>query len=229
MANVKEILDLLSPKTSKEDIALIERAYIFAERAHEGQKRDSGEPYFIHVFKTAKTIAKFGMDAKTIVAGLLHDVLEDTKTEEKELEQEFGSDVVFLVKGVTKLGTLKYHGQERHVESLRKFFVAMANDLRVVVIKFADRLHNLETLQYVREDKRKRIALESIEVYAPLANRLGMGKLKGDIEDAAFPFAYPKEYAETEKILEVKKDSYKEYLEEVKDAIKKELIKNKIN
>ena len=116
------------------------------------------------------------MDAKTIAAGFLHDVLEDTKTTEEDLEKEFGKDIVFLVNGVTKLGTLKYHGRERHVESLRKFFVAIANDLRVVVIKFADRLHNLRTLEYIREDKRLRIALESIEVYAPLANRLGMQK-----------------------------------------------------
>ena len=228
MAEVKELLDLISSDITKKDEDLIRKAYIFAERAHEGQKRASGDPYFVHVFETAKIIAKLGMDATTIIAGLLHDVLEDTETKEEELKNEFGEDVVFLVNGVTKLGTLKYHGQERHVESLRKFFVAMANDLRVVIIKFADRLHNLETLQFVREDKRRRIALESIEVYAPLANRLGMGKLKGDIEDAAFPYAYPKEYEEIEKLLEEKKDLYKNYLDEVKKTLEKELKKNKI-
>ena len=172
MPNVKEIISLVEDKISKKDEELIKKAYDFAERAHEGQKRDSGEPYFNHVFETAKNIAKFGMDAITIAAGLLHDTLEDTSVKEEELEKEFGPDIVFLVNGVTKLGTLKYRGEARHVESLRKFFVAMANDLRVVVIKFADRLHNLQTLKYIREDKRKRIALESIEVYAPLANRL---------------------------------------------------------
>jgi GTP pyrophosphokinase len=231
MPNVKEIIDLVKVKSkiNKKEEELINKAYLFAEHAHEGQKRMSGEPYFIHVFETAKNIAKMGMDAETISAGLLHDVLEDTETKEEELKKEFGEDIVFLVNGVTKLGTLKYRGHERHVESLRKFFVAMNNDLRVVIIKFADRLHNLSTLQYVREDKRKRIALESIEVYAPLANRLGMGELKGEIEDAAFPYAYPKEYQEVEEILKEKKDAYQKYLDEITKELKKELFKNKVD
>ena len=228
MTDVNEIFDLMGPEMTKKDKALIEKAYNFSTQAHDGQKRLNGDPYFFHVFETAKTLAKLGMDTKTIVAGLLHDVLEDTKIKETELEKEFGKDIVFLINGVTKLGTLKYHGQERHVESLRKFFVAMANDLRVVIIKFADRLHNLKTLEYVREDKRRRIALESIEVYAPLANRLGMGKLKGDIEDAAFPYAYPKEYQEIQKILDDKKESYKKHLTEVREELEKQLKKNKI-
>ena len=229
MGEVKEILDLISGKISKkEDQELIEKAYEFAERAHEGQKRLSGEPYFIHVFETAKILAKLGMDVQTISAGLLHDVLEDTKIPEEELKKEFGEDIVFLINGVTKLGTLKYRGHERHVESLRKFFVAMTNDLRVVIIKFADRLHNLRTLQFLNEEKRKRIAMESIEVYAPLANRLGMGKLKGEIEDAAFPFAYPKEYAEVEEMLKEEKGLYEKYLKEVHDELKKELYKNNV-
>lgn len=229
MASVKEIIELVGPEITKKEIELITCACEFAERAHEGQKRESGEPYFTHVYETAKTLAKIGMDAKTIAAGFLHDVLEDTNIKEEEMEELFGKDIVFLVKGTTKLGTLKYSGHERHVESLRKFFVAMANDLRVVIIKFADRLHNLQTLQYIRADKRKRIALESIEVYAPLANRLGMGKLKGEIEDAAFPYAYPKEYAEIEEILKEKKELYKKYLAEVREELVKELKKNKVN
>lgn len=225
-----DIKNILIPagKLKPKDKELIAKAYVFAERAHAGQKRMSGEPYFVHAFKTAKILAKLGMDAKTIAAGFLHDTLEDAKATETELEKEFGKDIAFLVKGVTKLGKLKYRGHERHVESLRKFFIAMANDLRVVIIKFADRLHNLRTLQFVREDKRKRIAIESIEVYAPLANRLGMGKLKGALEDAAFPYAYPKEYAQVEEIIKEKKESYEKYLKEVKETLEKELKKNKI-
>jgi GTP pyrophosphokinase len=169
------------------------------------------------------------MDTPTIVAGLLHDTLEDTGVSEETIKKEFGEDILFLVKGVTKLGTLKYRGHERHVESLRKFFVAIANDLRVVIIKFADRLHNLRTLEFVPEEKRHRIALESIEVYAPLANRLGMGKLKGDIEDAAFPYAYPEEYKLVEELIKEKKGLYEKYLAEVKEELKKELEKNKVN
>jgi GTP pyrophosphokinase len=228
MANVQEIFDLIEGKVSKEDQELLKKAYNFAEHAHEGQKRANNDPYFIHVFETAKILAKLGMDVQTISTGLLHDVLEDTKITEEELKKEFGENIVFLVNGVTKLGTLKYRGHERHVESLRKFFVAMTNDLRVVIIKFADRLHNLRTLEFLPENKQKRIALESIEVYAPLANRLGMGKLKGEIEDAAFPFAYPKEYAQVEEMIKEKKDSYQKNLKEVHEELKKELHKNKV-
>ncbi len=227
MADVQEIYDLAG-KLNEHDRQLIKKAYDFAERAHQGQKRMSGEPYFIHVFETAKNIARLGMDANTIMAGLLHDVLEDTEVTEEEMRKEFGDEIVFLVNGVTKLGTLKYQGHERHVESLRKFFIAMTNDLRVVIVKFADRLHNLRTLQYIREDKRKRIAMESIDVYAPLANRLGMGKLKGELEDAAFPYAYPKEYAEVEKLIEGKEELYKKNLEEIRTELEKELKKTKI-
>lgn len=228
MANVKEIISQIKNGINKKDEELIVKAYNFAEKAHEGQKRMSGDLYFVHAFETAKILAKLGMDAKTISAGLLHDVLEDTQIKEEQLKKEFGDEIAFLVKGVTKLGTLKYRGHERHVESLRKFFVAMANDLRVVIIKFADRLHNLSTLEFVREDKRKRIAMESIEVYAPLANRLGMGKLRGEIEDAAFPFAFPKEHMQIEEIIKEKKELYKKYLTEVCEELEKELKKNKI-
>jgi len=228
MVDIKEILELIQGKVSKDEEILISKAYLMAERAHKNQKRMSGEPYFSHVLATAKILAKLGMDAKTIAAGLLHDVLEDTDIKEEEMQKEFGDEIVFLVNGVTKLGTLKYRGHERHVESLRKFFIAMANDLRVVIIKFADRLHNLQTLEHVREDKRKRIAIESIEVYAPLANRLGMGKLKSEIEDAAFPFAYSKEYAETEEIMKDRIDAYKNQLTEVQNTLTQEFKKNKI-
>ncbi len=228
MANVKEIIDLIQGKLAKKEQELLVNAYDFAEKAHEGQKRLSGEPYFKHVLETAKILAQLGMDVQTIAAGLLHDVLEDTKTTEEEMEKTFGSDILFLIQGVTKLGSLKYRGDERHVESLRKFFIAMAHDLRVVIIKFADRLHNLRTLEFVSEEKRRRIALESIEVYSPLANRLGMGKLKGEIEDAAFPYAYPKEYAQIEEIISETKDQYQKNLEEVKKELEKELHKSKV-
>ncbi|MEK7095552.1 MAG: RelA/SpoT family protein [Patescibacteria group bacterium] len=226
--DIKEIFEAMPVSMPQSEQDLISKAYDVAKAAHDGQKRNSGEPYFVHVFETAKTLALLGMDAQTIASGLLHDVLEDTDTTEEEIRKDFNEDILFLIKGVTKLSTLKYSGYERHVESLRKFFMAMANDLRVVIIKLADRLHNLQTLEFVREDKQRRIALESISVYAPLANRLGMGKLKGEIEDAAFPFAYPKEYKEVEEILKEKKDLYQSYLEEVSDRLKKELESNNI-
>lgn len=227
-AEVKEIISLMGGKLLKKEVELLARAYHFAKRAHEGQKRMSGDPYFVHVFETAKILAKLGMDAPTIAAGLLHDVLEDTEATAEQIKKEFGQNILFLIEGVTKLGTLKYRGHERHVESLRKFFIAMANDLRVVIIKFADRLHNLRTLEHVREDKRRRIAVESIEVYAPLANRLGMGKLKGDLEDAAFPHAYPEEFKNIETLIAERKEQYEKNLREVRATLERELRRNKI-
>ncbi len=230
MATVKEIISLIIGGVTKKEEELLEKAYKFSEKAHEGQKRLSGEPYIVHPFETAKILAKLGMDTQTIIGGLLHDVLEDTKITEKILEEEFDSEILFLVNGATSLGKLKYRGHVRYVESLRKFFFAMAKDLRVVIIKFADRLHNLRTLQYQREDKRKRIAIEAIEVYAPLANRLGMGKLKGELEDAAFPFAYPKEYAQIDELMKEKIDSYRKNLFEIQKQHGKALFyKAKIN
>lgn len=228
MPHSKDITSLLQG-LNDEDKKLIEKAYVFAEKAHEGQKRNSGEPYFNHVFETAKILAEFGMDAKTIVAGFLHDVLEDTPTPETELEKEFGKEIVTLVNGVTKLGKMKYTGAERHVESLRKFFMAMANDLRILIIKLADRLHNIRTLQYVKPEKQKRIALETIEIHARLADRIGMRKLKGELEDAAFPFLYPKEYEETEKILEANSKSNQKELDLVTNEIQKTLKEQGVN
>lgn len=212
-----------SQNLKKEDKDLIQRAYNFAEKAHLGQLRKNGEPYFNHVFATAKNLADLGMKSKTISAGLLHDVLEDTSTSEEEFKKEFGDEILSLVKGVTKLGTVRYKGIERKVENLRRFFVSMAEDLRVLTIKLADRLHNIETLEHVRPDKQKRIALETLEIYAPLADRLSMGRLKGRLEDAAFKYAYPKEYEEVKKLLIEKKDAKEKYLIEVRDKIKEKI------
>ncbi len=208
---------------TEEDIALINKAYDFSRLAHEGQLRASGEPYFIHVIATAQNLARYGMDATTISAGLLHDTIEDGKATEEEIKKEFGDDIFSLVEGVTKLGKVKYHERERHAESLRKFFVAMAADFRVLMIKLADRLHNLQTLQYVKPEKQRRIALESIEIYAPLAHRLGIGKLKGEIEDAAFPFAFPKEYTEIEKFMNEKKEVSEQNIAGVQSSLAREL------
>ena len=227
MPSINEIISIIG-KLKKEDRDLIQKAFDFAKKAHSSQKRKSGEPYFNHVFATAKNLAELGMDATVISAGFLHDTLEDTEATEEELRKEFGDEIVELVNGVTKLGTVKYKGVERNVENLRRFFVSMADDLRVLVIKLADRLHNIETLSHVRPDKQKRIAMETLELYAPLANRLSMGKLKGRLEDAAFRYAYPKEYEEVKKLLSEKKDASKKYLYEVKNALEKKLTESKI-
>lgn len=225
--DVEKILELTRGLTKQEEDLII-KAYDFAENAHKGQLRKSGEPYFNHVFSTAINLASLGVDAPIIAAGLLHDVIEDTPTEEEEIKKEFGEEILSLVNGVTKLGTIKYKGIERKVENLRRFFISMAEDLRVLTIKLADRLHNIETLKHVRPDKQKRIALETLEIYAPLADRLSMGRLKGRLEDAAFEYAYPKEYQEVKKLLIEKKDAKEKYLIEVKDQLEKKIKEAKL-
>ena len=176
---------------STEEIEFITKAYNFAEKAHIEQKRYSGEPYFIHPFETAKNLAIIGMGPTTVAAGLLHDTIEDAGVKDEVIEKEFGKEILFLVQGVTKLGRLQYHGHERHVESLRKLFIAMTEDVRVLIIKLADRLHNMRTLQYRPDEKRRRIAEETLEIYAPLADRLGIWRFTRELEDLSFQYAYP--------------------------------------
>ena len=197
---LQEILEL-KPTISETERDLIARAFDYTKQAHVKQQRNSGEPYFNHVFNVAHILAAMNADPITISAGLLHDVLEDTETTADEMRAAFGDEIVTLVEGVTKLGHLKYKGVERHAESLRKFFIASAHDIRVVVIKLADRLHNISTLEHVPLEKQKRIAVETLEIYARLADRLGMGKMKAELEDKAFPYAYPDEYERVKKTL----------------------------
>src|SRR5574344_999223 len=220
--SVNEIISLLDSPVQK-DKEFIEKAYNFALKAHEGQTRKSGEPYFNHVFETAKIIASFKMGANTIVAGLLHDSIEDGVATEEYIKKEFGDEVLFLVNGVTKLGKLKYRGVERHIESLRKFLVAAAKDIRVLIIKLADRLHNMRTLQYVRPDKQKRIALETLEIYAPLAYRLSIRKLSRELEDLSFQYVYPEEFEKTKFLLKSSKEKSMPELEKFTKSIKKAL------
>ncbi len=175
------------------------------------------------MFSTGLNLASLKMDADTVAAGIMHDVLEDTSVTEQEMIDAFGEHITKLVQGVTKLGKLRYSGAERHVESLRKFFVAMADDIRVVIIKLCDRLHNIQTLQYVSPEKQKRIALETIEIHARLADRLGMGRLKAELEDAAFPYVYPEEYKQTVELFESMRPTSDEQLEEVVQKLEEEL------
>ncbi|MCR4342992.1 MAG: RelA/SpoT family protein [Patescibacteria group bacterium] len=225
--DLQEILSLLKePKEA--DVKIIEKAYTFAKNVHNGQERFSGEPYFSHPFETAKILASLHLDTATIAAGLLHDIIEDTAVTEKDIRKEFGEEILNLIKGATKLGKLKYHGVERHVENLRKLFLAMARDIRVILIKLADRLHNMRTLQYVREEKRKRIALDTFEIYVPLANRLGMGYFKGELEDLVFPYLHPEQYKIVKKISREKIKESEKHLLKVKHTIETELAKDSV-
>ncbi|MBI4991813.1 MAG: bifunctional (p)ppGpp synthetase/guanosine-3',5'-bis(diphosphate) 3'-pyrophosphohydrolase [Candidatus Harrisonbacteria bacterium] len=203
----------------------IRRAYDLAKKQHEGQKRQTGDPYFNHVSQTAEFVAQWGLDQTAIAAALLHDTVEDTGYSLEKIKTEFGEEVSFLVDGVTKLGKIKYRGVERQVENLRKMILALSQDIRVIIVKLADRLHNMQTLNAVPPQKQKRIALETMEIYAPLAYRLGMQKISGELEDLSFPYIYPREYRW---LIEHAKEKYEErerYTEKVKpivmEAIKK--------
>ncbi len=205
---------------SESDREFISQAFSFARNAHEGQKRASGEPYFTHLANVGAYIAEMKLDAHTIAAALLHDVLEDCAVPQEELARRFGEDTAFLVEGATKLGTVRYRGIQRKVESLRKMFLAVAQDVRVVLIKLADRLHNMQTIQYLPPKKQQRIATETLEIYAPIAYRLGMGGMKGALEDLAFPVTNPDEYAWVCREVKHRVPEGEQYLrEEVKPAL----------
>jgi GTP pyrophosphokinase len=222
---VKEII-------KKDPNGLIAQAYEFSKKAHAGQKRKTGEPFFVHPLAVAETLASWNMDEETIAAGLLHDIIEDTKTGKEELAKQFGETIVFLVDGVSKLGKIKYQGvaskisANAKIENLRKMILALSEDLRVVFVKLADRLNNMRTLGALPPVKQKRIALETEEIYAALTYRLGMQNLSGELHDLAFPYLYPKEHDWLLKHIPEKYEERRRYLERLEPRIKAALEKH---
>lgn len=216
---------LQMPQFDEAGRALIERAFAMANHGHEGQTRASGEPYITHPVQVARFLADLGFDAATVAAALLHDLLEDTKIPKEHIEREFGHDVAFLVDGVTKLSAiqLRPRATDLQTESLKKMFFAMAEDLRVIIIKLADRLHNMRTLKAKESEARTRIAQETMDIYAPIAGRLGMGRLKGELEDLAFPFAHPTEYAWLKRTVKGKYESRLRYIERTAPIVRRHL------
>ena len=212
--------------SSEADKKLVTSAYEFAEKAHRGHKRYSGEPYLIHLVAVACALAEMGMGTRTVAAGLLHDVIEDTDINSDDVLEKFGEEILFLVEGVTKLGSVRYYGSDRHNESLRKLFVATSQDIRVLIIKLVDRLHNMRTLEYVPKNKQTRIATETLEIYVPVAHRLGMGRIRKELEDLAFPYVYPKEY---DHVMEISKPFSKRAqseLEKTRKSVQKKLAES---
>ncbi|MBI4992523.1 MAG: bifunctional (p)ppGpp synthetase/guanosine-3',5'-bis(diphosphate) 3'-pyrophosphohydrolase [Candidatus Magasanikbacteria bacterium] len=220
---IASLLKKVKTYDAKADTDLIRLAYDFAEKAHSGQTRKSGEPYIVHPLATAHILANMRIDPVIVIAALLHDVPEDTKVTLEELEKNFGSEVSSLVRGITKLGKLKYRGVERYIENLRKMFISMAEDVRVMIIKFADRIHNLTTLDALPAPKQYRIALESLEIYAPIAGRLGMDEIKGWLEDLSFKYVYPKEYAHIKQIRDERMRGKEKFLQDAQDRAWDEL------
>ena len=226
---IEQIITKIKNNDPKADTDLLKLAYDFAEKAHRGQRRQTGEPYIQHSLHTAFILTQMKTDMNTIIAGILHDVPEDTKHTLAEIEKHFGKEVATLVKGITKLSKIKYRGVERYVESLRKMFLAMASDLRVIMIKFADRLHNLRTLDVLPEKKQERIARETLEIYAPIAGLLGIWRLKWQMEDLCFKYLYPEEFKKIEYKYEVeKKVERNQYVQKVKNILNERLDKEKV-
>ncbi|MCB9810987.1 MAG: bifunctional (p)ppGpp synthetase/guanosine-3',5'-bis(diphosphate) 3'-pyrophosphohydrolase [Candidatus Nomurabacteria bacterium] len=213
---------------SEEDIKLVEDAFAYAEKVHAEQKRYSGEPYMNHLAEVGMILANMDMGARTIAAGLLHDTVEDTNTTPEDISNLFGDEILFLVDGVTKLGSVRYYGANRHNESLRKLFVATSQDIRVLIIKLADRLHNMQTLKYVPAEKQTRIARETLEIYVPVAHRLGMGKIRKELEDLAFAYVYPDEYTKVQELLVSKTGKSNELLEKERKVLQKKLADAKL-
>jgi GTP pyrophosphokinase len=206
------------------DLKLIIKAYNFAENAHEGQVRNSGERFFVHPFNVAMILADLNMDISTIAAGLLHDVLEDTEVTFDKLAEEFGEEIANLVEGVTKLRKLKYRTkQERQAENLRKMVIAMSKDIRVIIIKLADRLHNIRTLNYMPDAKKKEKALETLEIYAPIAHRLGISTIKWELEDLSLRYIDPEGYYDLVDKVSKKRKEREAYIKSVIDALKEKL------
>ena len=208
-----------------DDISMIEKAYRVADEAHEGQKRKSGEPYIIHPLCVAIILADLEMDKETIAAGLLHDVVEDTAMTLEELTKEFNSEVAFLVDGVTKLTQLSWDKDkvEIQAENLRKMFLAMAKDIRVIIVKLADRLHNMRTGQYWKPEKQKEKARETLEIYAPIADRLGISKIKIELDDLSFRFLKPDVYFDLVEKVNLRKDSREAFVQEIVDEVQKHM------
>ena len=214
----------------KADIELIKKAYDFGELHHRGQKRNSGEDYFIHPIAVAKKLSEMKLDDQTICAGLMHDVLEDTDVTRDEMADVFGEEITFLVDGVTKLKNLNYTSrEEKQAENIRKMVMAMSNDVRVVLIKLSDRLHNMRTLEYMTRKKQIQIADETLEIYVPLAHRLGIYSLKWELEDLCFRYQEPEKYYELAEMVNVKRREREAYINEIIESLSKSLEGTDIN
>ena len=221
---------LKDQQRSAEDIALIEKAYHFAKKLHEGQYRVSEEPYIIHPVEVAKILVDLKADSHTLIAAFLHDILEDTETQPEELKNLFGEDVVTLVQGVTKLGKLQFKSnEERQAENFRRLFIAMASDIRIIFLKLADRLHNMRTLNFMAANKQRKIARETLDIFAPLANRLGIGKIKAELEDLSLRYLEPDKYFEIAQLVSQKKTEREQTVQLLIDKISKDVKNAGIN
>src|SRR5215472_14539841 len=224
MIRFEEILDRVESYNPQTDQDLLRRAYVFSAREHKGQVRRSGEPYLVHPLNVAAILAEMKADDVSLVVGLLHDVLEDTLTTRESIAQQFGSEVAELVDGLTKIGRFSYVSREEaQAETFRKMILAMVSDLRVVMVKLADRLHNMRTLRFLPEARQQEISRETMDIYAPIANRLGMGLVKGELEDLAFLYLESQEYARIQREVEKSLKGSEKMIEQIRLELVKKL------
>ena len=224
MIRLEDILAKVGKHHPQDNLDLIRRAYIFSAKEHKGQVRASGEAYLTHPLEVANILAEMKMDAVTVSVGLLHDVVEDTLVSLEDVESIFGPEVAHIVDGVTKISQIQFTSKEaKQAENFRKMLLAMTDDIRVIMVKFADRIHNMRTLEYLSSDRREAIARETMEIYGPLANRLGMGKVRSELEDLAFSYLDPKAYQELKEVVERKRKAHEAFLAEVSKLVEEQM------
>ena len=220
MIRFEDIYDTVKGHHPEADLEGLRKAYIFSAVEHKGQTRASGEPYLVHPLEVAAILAEMRMDPACVIVGLLHDVLEDTLTEPERIKEYFGADVLHIVEGVTKISKIPFSSsEERQAENFRKLLLAMVDDIRVILVKLADRLHNMRTLQYLAEDRRQKIARETMDIYAPLAGRLGMSKIKNELEDLSFQYLEPEAYKDLTTRVEERRKTATALIEKLKEIV----------
>src|SRR5438094_5402050 len=220
----RDLMKTLRVNRPNDDLGIVEKAYEFSQKNHAGQTRASGDPYLVHPLEVACVLAEMKMDPAAIAAGLLHDSVEDTSVTAVEIRQEFGEQVAHIVEGVTKIGRIDFSSrEEQQAENLRKMMLAMVDDIRVVLIKLADRLHNMRTLEHLPPERQQKIAKETLEIYAPIAHRLGMGKVRGELEDLSFRYTDPEGYADVKQSIDSKRHASEELLNEIRRTVEAEL------
>ncbi|HEV7552329.1 MAG TPA: HD domain-containing protein, partial [Candidatus Angelobacter sp.] len=229
-ARFEQLLAKVAENRPTDDLEIIRKAYSFSLKHHQGQTRASGEPYLIHPLEVSLVLADMKLDSTAISAGLLHDAIEDTPVTHEDVRREFGDQVVHIVEGVTKIDKIDLASrEERQAENVRKMVLAMVDDIRVVLIKLADRLHNMRTLKHLPEERRQQVAKETLEIYAPLAHRLGMGKVRGELEDLSFRYVDPIGYDQVHTAVEQRRKAGEAFLSKLVKILQGKLTENGVD